>query len=519
MKIDIWDELKTELESRLNRTQFVHWVNPITAKFEDKILTLYCPNKMIKIYIEKNFTNLINEILLGIDPSVQFVVSSDLNECKRIQSLETNNSQSKKQDIIDNKTLVDIANKVNKELDNSPNNLEKEIVSTKKTQVIKKRKQIANHIRTFSTDESDIPQELKEKNLLNSIKIKQAKTFNNFVTGSSNSLAYSAVKAAAENPEEKIYSLLYLVGQSGLGKTHLLWAMGNEICKRFPEKKVVYTLSTDFRADYVKLLRSHGDGKSEKLRAMQQFYASTDVLLIDDIQLLSDNTETLKELFAIFNKLITGQRLIALTSDAVPNELKGIDRRLKTRFSGGTILFLEPPEIEHRIAITLSKAKEFKIKFKERDSNSIATYIAQNCRNNVREIEGALKTVASQMRKDKLDKDEKVSLDFVKNSLSGIFVSKNKSISPENIIKIVWEYYHITEKDLRGKKRHRTIADQRAMTMYLIKEFTKKSFPEIGTLLARDHSTVMSGCKKIEQRLKDDKDMQNDYYNLEQIIQ
>ena len=176
MKIDIWDELKTELESRLNRTQFVHWVNPITAKFEDKILTLYCPNKMIKIYIEKNFTNLINEILLGIDPSVQFVVSSDLNECKRIQSLETNNSQSKKQDIIDNKTLVDIANKVNKELDNSPNNLEKEIVSTKKTQVIKKRKQIANHIRTFSTDESDIPQELKEKNLLNSIKIKQAKT-------------------------------------------------------------------------------------------------------------------------------------------------------------------------------------------------------------------------------------------------------------------------------------------------------------------------------------------------------
>lgn len=159
---------------------------------------------------------------------------------------------------------------------------------------------------------------------------------------------------------------------------------------------------------------------------MQQFYASTDVLLIDDIQLLSDNTETLKELFAIFNKLITGQRLIALTSDAVPNELKGIDRRLKTRFSGGTILFLEPPEIEHRIAITLSKAKEFKIKFKERDSNSIATYIAQNCRNNVREIEGALKTVASQMRKDKLDKDEKVSLDFVKNSLSGIFVSKNK---------------------------------------------------------------------------------------------
>ena len=520
MSLDVWNELKNELQNRLSRAQYIHWINPISAKLDNKNLNLYCPNKMIKIFVEKNFMGIIRDVLSEIDSSINVIVDT------KGTSFAVNKT-------VDNVNKVDVEpvdkfeknriqeHSIDADIDHNvmdKNKLRSKSKSALASSGVTKKRKFANYIQTYVGDSSKRSEKI-EKDIADNIKIMQSKTFNNFITGSSNSLAFSTAKAAADNPTNKIYSPMYVVGQSGLGKTHLLWAMGNEICKKYPEKRVVYVLSTDFRDDYVKILQSKSNDTHKKVAEMQEFYSSSDVLLIDDIQLLSGSTETLNQIFAIFNKIFTKQRLIAFTSDVIPNELKNIDYRLKTRFDGGAVLHLDPPDIEQRIAITVSKCKEFKFKLKERDASDIATYIAQNCRNNVREIEGALKTVASEINKEKLDPNEKVSFDFVKNALSNTFVSKNKSISPENIIKVVCEYYHITEKDLRSKKRHRSIATQRFMTMYLIREYTNKSFPEIASILTKHHTTIIHGCEEIAKKLKTDKDIQNDFNNLIQIIQ
>ena len=509
MSFDLWPELKNEIQHRITKIQFNQWIAPITASFEEPCLKLFFPNKMIKNYVEKTLLSVITDALVQYNPN--YTVSLEIKGVAPISNSMPRTTTpliSRKEDEAKVASSPLVASRLNQV--SSADNSKKSKATT--TKPVTKKIKLANYI--ISYDSANMP----ENELVDLIKFRQSKKFSNFITGSSNNTAYSIVQSAATNLDNAVsmYSPIFLVGASGLGKTHLLYALGNEICKKYPDKKVVYVLSTDFRDAFVKLLKD--PSKNKRVTELQEFYSSADVLLIDDIQLISNSTETLNSLFTIFNKITNRRRLIAVTSDVTPHELKEINDRFKTRFSGGANAFLEPPELEQRKAIALIKAKELKIKFKDADRDKVADYIAKNCRSNVREIEGALKSVYAQMYHDQIEQSEKISFDYVQNTLNKTFNSQNKNITSEGVIKAVCEYFHVTEKDLRSKKRYRTVSHPRAMAMYLLRELTQKSFPEIGKILDKDHSSVHNAHKNIDAKLKDNKDVQEEFNNLLKMI-
>lgn len=325
-------------------------------------------------------------------------------------------------------------------------------------------------------------------------------TFENFVEGKSNQLARAAAWQVADNPKHG-YNPLFLYGGVGLGKTHLMHAVGNHLLKKNPNAKVVYLHSERFVADMVKALQLNA------INEFKRFYRSVDALLIDDIQFFAKKERSQEEFFHTFNALLEGGQQVILTSDRYPKEIEGLEERLKSRFGWGLTVAVEPPELETRVAILMKKAEQTRIEL----PHDAAFFIAQRIRSNVRELEGALKRVIAHSHFT----NSPISIELIRESLKDLLALQDKLVSIDNIQRIVAEYYKIKLTELLSKRRSRSIARPRQVAMALSKELTNHSLPEIGNAFGgRDHTTVLHACRKIAELKESDADIREDYKNL-----
>ncbi len=329
-------------------------------------------------------------------------------------------------------------------------------------------------------------------------------TFDNFVEGKSNQLAKAAARQVAENPGGS-YNPLFLYGGVGLGKTHLMHAVGNLLIANKPNAVVIYLHSERFVADMVKALQNNA------INEFKRFYRSVDALLIDDIQFFSGKERSQEEFFHTFNALLEGQQQIILTSDRYPKEINGIEERLKSRFGSGLTVAVQPPELETRVAILINKAKQSGVELKHEE----AFFIAKRIRSNVRELEGALKRVIANAKFTGAE----ISLSFVQEALKDLFALQEKLISIDNIMKTAADYYKVKVSDLLSKRRSRSVARPRQMAMALCKELTNHSLPEIGDAFGgRDHTTVLHACRTIKDLKVANVDLGEDFNNLVRIL-
>jgi chromosomal replication initiator protein len=328
--------------------------------------------------------------------------------------------------------------------------------------------------------------------------------FSNFVEGKSNQLARAASMQVGENPGSA-YNPLFIYGGVGLGKTHLMHAVGNLILSKRPNANVVYLHSERFVADMVKALQHNA------INEFKRYYRSVDALLIDDIQFFAGKERSQEEFFHTFNALLEGQQQVILTCDRYPKEVTGLEERLKSRFGWGLTVAIEPPELETRVAILMNKAAQAKVHLPE----EVAFFVAKRIRSNIRELEGALRRVIANAHFTA----RPITLDFAKEALSDLLALQEKLVSIENIQKTVAEYYKIRVSDLLSKRRTRSLARPRQVAMALAKELTNHSLPEIGEAFSgRDHTTVIHACKKVHELKESDARMSEDYANLLRIL-
>jgi chromosomal replication initiator protein len=329
-------------------------------------------------------------------------------------------------------------------------------------------------------------------------------TFGNFVNGKANQIARAAAIQVAENPGTA-YNPLFIYGGTGLGKTHLLQAIGTEVLKRNPKAKVRYSHAEQFVADVVRAYQH------KSFDSLKRYYRSLDLFLIDDVQFFVGKSRSQEEFFYTFNALFEAHKQVAITSDCFPKEMTGIEERLISRFGWGLTVAVEPPELEMRVAILLKKAENDGVRVDE----NVAFFIAKHIRSNVRELEGALKRVLAYARFN----NAQVNVATAREALKDLLAVLNRQVSIENIQKTVADYFKIKVSEMYSKKRFRSVARPRQVAMALAKELTQQSLPEIGEAFGgRDHTTVLHACRKTLELRETDQEFARDYAQLQQIL-
>lgn len=443
MEIDLWQQCLDNLRNNIAAPKFNTWIRPLQAEIKSNQLVLLAPNEFVVRHINENFlTDIINVL----------------------QILSGNNTP----------PIVTIKIGSKAETSATTTNVQKNTVAATKNTTFSH-----SHLnRTF--------------------------TFANFVEGKSNQLARAAAIQVAENPGQA-YNPLFIYGGVGLGKTHLMHAIGHSILERNPDAKVLYLHSERFVADMIKALQRNA------MNDFKRYYRSLNALLIDDIQFFAGKDRSQEEFFHTFNSLFDSQQQIVLTCDRYPKEIEGLEERLKSRFGWGLTTAVEPPELETRVAILMTKAEEAKIHVPE----EVAFFIGKHIQSNVRELEGALKRVLANAHFT----GQPVTIDFAREALKDLLSLQAKLITPENIQRTVAEYYKIKLSDLLSKRRNRSLARPRQIAMALAKDLTNYSLPEIGEAFGgRDHTTVLHACRKIKELMVSNLDIQEDYKNLLRIL-
>ena len=331
-----------------------------------------------------------------------------------------------------------------------------------------------------------------------------AQTFGTFVEGKSNQLARAASLQVAANPGQG-YNPLFITGGVGLGKTHLMHAIGAAILTHKPDARIAYLHSERFVADMVRALQQNA------INDFKRHYRSQGALLIDDIQFFAGKERSQEEFFHTFNTLLEGQRQIVLTCDRYPREVDGLEERLKSRFGWGLTVAIDPPELETRVAIIRKKAALARKTLPD----EVSFFIAERFRSNVRELEGALNRVIANANLT----HNAITLDFTREALSDLLIIQDRQVTIENIKKTVAEYYKIRVADLLSKRRNRSITRPRQMAMTIARELTRHSLPEIGDAFGgRDHTTVLNACRRIAELRKSSQQIEEDYTNLNSIL-
>jgi chromosomal replication initiator protein len=325
-------------------------------------------------------------------------------------------------------------------------------------------------------------------------------TFENFVEGKTTQLAHAASKQVADNPGGG-YNPLFIHGSTGLGKTHLMHAIGNHLLKQDPSSRILFISSQNFVNDMVSALRHH------TIDQFKQYFHGLDVLLIDDIQFFAGKNSSQEEFFNTYNALLEGNKQIVLTSDKYPKEIENLEDRLKSRFGAGLTVAVEPPEFETRVAILMKKADQLSLELPQEPAFEIAKLV----KSNVRELEGALNNVRANTQLT----GEPITLETIRSALRDLIAVHDRLISIDNIQKTISDYYNVPLTDLLSKSRSRSIARPRQVAMSLAKELTEKSLPEIGKAFGgRDHTTVIHACKKVKELRDTDSRTNEDYKSL-----
>lgn len=462
MPHSIWQQCIHHLQDELPSQQFNTWIRPLKLDLEVKdAIRLSAPNRYIKDWVGDKYMERINEIIAELSPGVP----------------------------------LDIKLEITPQTPTFRNRATPEPAPSKPA----KTTPAVTSVKTFGSTNKARKIEV-EGGIKHETKLFSNYTFDTFVEGKSNQLARAAAMQVAENAGDA-YNPLFLYGGVGLGKTHLMHAVGNALLERNPEARVVYIPSERFVADMVKALQLNA------INEFKRYYRSVDALLIDDIQLFAGKERSQEEFFHTFNALLEGGQQMILTCDRFPKEISGLEDRLKSRFGWGLTVGVEPPELETRVAILLKKAEQSNIELPA----DAAFFIAQRIRSHVRDLEGSLKRVIASAHFT----GRPIDIDLVRESLKDLLAVQEKLINLDNILKVVAEYYKIKVSDLLSKRRSRSVARPRQMAMALAKELTNHSLPEIGDSLGgRDHTTVLYACRKINELREQNSDIREDFQNL-----
>jgi chromosomal replication initiator protein len=358
--------------------------------------------------------------------------------------------------------------------------------------------------RTWRPGASAAPGSPESESMYERSKLNPVLTFDNFVTGKANQLARAAAIQVADNPGIS-YNPLFLYGGVGLGKTHLIHAIGNQLLQDKAGARIRYIHAEQYVSDVVKAYQR------KAFDDFKRYYHSLDLLLIDDIQFFSGKSRTQEEFFYAFEALVANKAQVIITSDTYPKEISGIDDRLISRFDSGLTVAIEPPELEMRVAILMRKAQSEGVSLSE----DVAFFVAKHLRSNVRELEGALRKILAYSKFH----GREITIELTKEALKDLLTVQNRQISVENIQKTVADFYNIKVADMYSKKRPANIARPRQIAMYLAKELTQKSLPEIGELFGgRDHTTVLHAVRKIADERGKDAQLNHELHVLEQTL-
>ena len=444
----LWQDCLSQLQDQVSPMDLSTWLRPLQADVisQDQVV-LYASNMFVKSWVENHYLAQIHQICqaLAKNPNLQIIVKEGVKPAPKA-------------------------------------------VESSSTQTTNHQESAVNF-----QQESDAPTKFESH-------LNRKHLFENFVEGKSNQLARAVGQKLALAPGEPIANPFFLYGGTGLGKTHLLHAIGNGILANKPNARVLYIHANNFMQHMVKAMRDN------KMEQFKKFYRSLDALLVDDIQFFAEKEKTQEEFFHIFNSLFETGRQIILTSDRYPKEIEKIEERLKSRFGWGLTTAIEPPDLETRVAILLKKAEEHNMELSE----EVAFFIAQRLRTNVRELEGALNRVKAMQD----FKGGHIDIDFVRDTLKDILALQERLVTIENIQKVVAEYYRIKVADLKSKSRARSVTRPRQVAMALAKELTNKSLPETGRAFVRDHTTVLNACREVPKFREKDSSIQEDWANL-----
>ncbi|MBL3526066.1 MAG: chromosomal replication initiator protein DnaA [gamma proteobacterium endosymbiont of Lamellibrachia anaximandri] len=443
--MDLWQRCSKHLEQELSPQQFNTWIRPLQVIEDNNRLRLLAPNRFVRDWVRNHYLETLENYLDTLSLDMTPIISIDIGSKKKPAAVkQRNNPQT-------NRTGVQT------------------IIPSKGSPYIE------SHLNPNFT-------------------------FETFVEGKSNQIARAASMQIGENPG-RAYNPLFIYGGVGLGKTHLMHAVGNTILHHNPNARVIYLHSERFVSEMVKALQHN------TIDQFKRKFRSVNALLIDDIQFFAGKERSQEEFFHTFNALFESQQQIILSSDRFPKEVGGLEERLKSRFGWGLTVAIEPPDLETRVAILQSKALQLKAEL----PSEVAFFMGKRIRSNIRELEGALRRVIA----NSTFTGTSINLDFAKNALRDMIAAQDKQVTIDNIQKTVAEYFQIRTSDLLSAKRSRSIARPRQIAMTLAKELTNHSLPEIGTAFGgRDHTTVIHANKKIKELRDSDVRISEDYLNL-----
>jgi chromosomal replication initiator protein len=488
------------LQEELPSQQFNTWIRPLQATTTDGQIRLLAPNRFIKDFVSDKFYRRIEQLLRELNDSqpVDVVLEIGSAPASSAPADEVGSAYA-------GESLLPPA--VSGSAVSSPRNRVEQATWPPSGQSADRRSAGGDGERgnrsSASTREmrgNSLAKLSVETSIRHEHNLVDSYTFDNFIEGKSNQLALAAAHQVALNPGGS-YNPLFLYGGVGLGKTHLMHAVGNALKQSNPEAKIVYLHSERFVADMVKALQLNA------ISDFKRYYRSVDALLIDDIQFFARKDRSQEEFFHTFNALLEGGQQMILTCDRYPKEIDGLEERLKSRFGWGLTVAVEPPELETRVAILMKKAAQAQIELPP----DAAFFIAQRIRSNVRELEGALKRVIASAHFTA----KPIDIGLVKESLKDLLALQDKQVSLDNIQRTVAEYYKIKIADLMSRRRSRSVARPRQVAMALAKELTNHSLPEIGDSFGgRDHTTVLHACRKIKELRETSSDIREDYTNL-----
>lgn len=519
MPDSLWDRCLLRLQGELPAQQFNTWIRPLKADQDGESLRLFAPNRFVLDWVNDKFLHRIREIAaetghssveLGVmaRQEAAFLRNSSpaaahaplpVQQAPAPAFYTSNTPASRDQQWSQERSSFASASMDGDATAGAYRDMVGEIPTEERNVMLSRPTSYSEMVEADAPvrriAKEDIEGGLTHRNYLNT-----SFTFANFVEGKSNQLGLAAATQVAENPGGS-YNPLFIYGGVGLGKTHLMHAVGNALINRRPNAKVVYLHSERFVADMVKALQLNA------INDFKRYYRSVDALLIDDIQFFAGKERSQEEFFHTFNALLEGGQQIILTCDRYPKEINGLEERLKSRFGWGLTVAIEPPELETRVAILMKKAQQAAMDL----PNDAAFFIAQRIRSNVRELEGALKRVIANAHFT----GRPISIDLVREALKDLLALQDRLVSIDNIQRVVAEYYKIKISDLHSKRRSRSVARPRQVAMYLAKELTNHSLPEIGDAFGgRDHTTVLHACRKIKELLDSDADIREDVKNL-----
>lgn len=449
-KDNIWQQALDKLETVLNPQHFATWIKPIVLlDIEDNNIKLQVPNRFFLDWIKENYSTIIHETISetgGDQFDITFKIATQKSEDKK-----SSTKKKIEEKPIETETLLETP---------------------------------AGRGQSFN--------------------INSKYTFDEFVTGSSNQFAYAASMAVANNPATT-YNPLFIYGGVGLGKTHLVNAIGNEILKKNPQTSICYYTSEKFMNELINSLRYN------KMDEFRKKFRSMDVLLIDDIQFIAGKERTQEEFFHTFNSLYESHKQIVVTSDKFPKEIPGLEERLRSRFEWGLIADIQSPDVETKQAILKMKAEQNGIDLPE----DVALFLANSVSSNVRELEGYLIRIGAFASLTSTP----ISLEMAKNILKDILVEKDRLISTEHIQKTVAAHYGLKTSELKSAKRHKALVLARQVAMYLTRSLTSHSYPDIGQQFGgKDHSTIIHAIQKIEKQMVDDLQLRSTIEELKRSL-